>query len=349
MPKPKTRVFLDANIIIGAGKPPGGPEIARVVDLVEAGIVTVLTTDLTINEVIKKHVQNDFDLVKGVYSPRFRAAVSAITNVDLPSINRSQLRQTLHSLYSTSTKTMFDKLGATILAVDDVKPSVVLGAYSSGHGFFSGEGKKDQFPDAFAFECLKQVATADSPVIVVSQDGDFDKPVQTEANITLVKSLPALFTALGLEMAAPEVNTFLAGHDEELVELVDRELSDWTLYGDVEDSEIDNTVVTAVEIAQLIAFRPTDEGDPILVVGRLSVKATADFTHPNWDEATYDSEDGVLIPHDEVSGQTVLDLEIDFSALIAVDKDGEPMEFEELHFSNDDFVNVPLNPYEDYK
>lgn len=45
-PKPIPKVFLDANVVIGAGKPPGGPEIARIVDLVEAGLISVLTTDL---------------------------------------------------------------------------------------------------------------------------------------------------------------------------------------------------------------------------------------------------------------------------------------------------------------
>lgn len=348
MPKPRAQIFLDANIIIGAGKPPGGPEIDRVVDLVEAGIVSVFTTDLTIAEVIKKHVQNDFDLVKELCTPHFRLAVTAVTGVGLPAINRSQLRQSLHSLYSTSTKAMFDKLEATTLAIDGVNPSIVFGAYATGSGFFSGEGKKDQFPDAFAFECLKQVATPDSPVVVVSQDGDFDKPVLAEASISLVKSLPALFTELGLEMKAPKIDTFLTTNHNEFIELVDRELADWTLYGDVEDSEVDNTNVKEVEITQLIAFKPTAEGDPILAVGQMSVKATADYTHPNWDDATYDSEDKVLIPHDDVSGQTELDLEIDFSVFLSVDDNGEPTGFEGLQFRNDNFLYVSLSPHDEY-
>ncbi len=169
MTKSKTQIFLDANIIIGQGKPPGGPEIARVVDLVNAGIVSILTTDLTITEVIKKHVQNDFDLVKALCVPHFRAAVTTVTNVELPAVNRTQLRQSLHSLHASTTNAMFGKLKATTLAVDGVKPSLVLDAYAKGTVFFTREGKKDQFPDAFAFECLKQVATPDRPVILLSR------------------------------------------------------------------------------------------------------------------------------------------------------------------------------------
>ena len=66
MPKNKPKVFLDANIVIRAGKLPGGRELTRVIDLVDAGLVTVLTTDLTVTEVAKKHVQNDFDLIKDI-------------------------------------------------------------------------------------------------------------------------------------------------------------------------------------------------------------------------------------------------------------------------------------------
>ena len=49
-----TKVFLDANIVIRTGKPPGGPEFERIVDLVDAEIISILSTDLTIAEVAKK-------------------------------------------------------------------------------------------------------------------------------------------------------------------------------------------------------------------------------------------------------------------------------------------------------
>ena len=49
----KPRVFLDANIIISAGKPPGGPMMKRVTELVHAEIIDIITTDLTETEVAK--------------------------------------------------------------------------------------------------------------------------------------------------------------------------------------------------------------------------------------------------------------------------------------------------------
>ncbi|MFI4934730.1 MAG: PIN domain-containing protein [Caulobacterales bacterium] len=350
MPKTTLKVFLDANILIGAGKPPGGPEIVRVIDLVDAGLVTVLTTDLTITEVAKKHVQNDFDAIKEISQPHFRKIVEGATGVVLPDLKRPQLRQKLKAAYDESTAEMFKSLKAKTLAIDEVKPSVVFNAYAAGEGFFSGDGKKDQFPDAFAFECLKKEASKKEPVIIVSKDGDFAGPVESAKNISLVKSLPELFAALGLEMKVPEIDEFVEMHNDDLIKLVDQELNNWGLSSDdVMDAEIDEITVNSIEVKKLTAFRPTEEGDSILVVGKLDVQALVSYTHPNWDEAMYDSEDKVLIPFDDVSGESEVELTVDVSMSISVDDDGDPDSIEGLSLRNSDFQYVTLYPPDNYK
>ena len=45
------KIFTDANVVIRAGKPPGGPLISRVANLVDAGMIKVVTTDLTMTRV----------------------------------------------------------------------------------------------------------------------------------------------------------------------------------------------------------------------------------------------------------------------------------------------------------
>lgn len=349
LPKATPKVFLDANIVIGAGKPPGGPEIARVIDLVEAGLISVLTTDLTITEVAKKHAQNDFDAIKEITHPHFRQIVEGATGVVLPAIKRPALREKLKAIYDKSTAEMFKTLEAKALLIDDVKPSVVFDAYAASEGFFAGDGKKDQFPDAFAFECLKAEASEEHPVVIVSNDGDFDGPVGSAENMTLVKSLPDLFKALGLEMDAPELDAFFAAHDDQLVELVDKELNSWGLESDdVMDAEIEEIKVNSVGIQKFTAFKSIEKGGSILVVGSIHVDALIVFTHPNWDEAMYDSEDKVLIPSENVSGEADIELSIDVAMSITIDE-GEPDEIEEIRFRNADFQYVTLYPPDFYK
>ena len=159
MSKHRVKVFFDANIIIQAGKPPGGPLISRVADLVNAGLIKVLTTDLTVAEVAKKHADNDYEVIKEVGRPHFRKIMSEHLGISLPNINKAELKLSISKKYSELVAAMFAHLKAKTLAIDDIKPSKVFTAYTEKSGFFTGEGKRDQFPDAFIFECLKTEAT----------------------------------------------------------------------------------------------------------------------------------------------------------------------------------------------
>lgn len=349
MPKKPPKVFLDANVLISAGKPPGGPEISRVRDLVEADLISVLTTDLTVVEVAKHHAKNDLDILGDITAPHFRKLVEQHTGVKLIDLKKAALKGQLSEHYRTSTQSMMKGLKAEELTVDSVKPSTVLDAYANGTGFFEDGVKKDQFPDAFAFESLKLTASADQPVIVVSADNDFKKPTASEEHISLVGSFLELFEHLGLQHEAPEVEEWLEAHADDLIALTDSELDDWGLQGDVEDSEIDETTVTAVKLERVTAFKPIEAGDPILVFATITATTTVSYSHPNWDNASYDSEDKVLIPWDTVNGESEIEIEIDVSLTIAVDDDGDPAEIEELSFRNDRFVYVELHPYDPYE
>lgn len=180
----------------------------------------------------------------------------------------------------------------------------------------------------------------------MSDDGDFDAPARAEEHVTLVKSIPDLFTKLGLQVDAPVVDQFLEDKQTDLVALVDKELDDWGLIGNVEDSDIEETKVTSVEIITSTSFGSIQEGEPIIVIARLAVEADASYTHPNWDEAAYDSEDKVLIPFDDVSGTSEVSFDVDVLISISVDQDGQPSEIEELRFRNGDFQYVDLHPYD---
>ena len=347
--KPQQKVFLDANVVISAGKPPGGPIISRVEDLVDAGIVGILTTDLTVTEVAKKHAENDYDVVKDVARPHFRDIVEEHLGAKLPKISKSEMKQQIGETYHKKVTEMFDRLKATTLPIDDVKPSTVFDDYSHQKGFFSGDGKKDQFPDAFIFEAIKAEATEGDPVIIVSEDGDFKKPVADTDHVELLESIPELFTKLGLEIEAPEVDAFLTEHDDEVVTTVNKELNDWSLdVTDVRDAEVQESEVLSVEFGDTVAFRSTEEDGDILIVGTMKITAVVSYSHPDWDNAIYDSEDKELIPFDTVDGEKEVDLEADFSMSVSVE-DGVPTEIVDFQFRNTDFLSIEIDRYENYK
>jgi hypothetical protein len=55
-------------------------------------------------------------------------------------------------------------------------------------------------------------------------------------------------------------------------------------------------------------FRTADKGKDILVVGRIEMDVKVSYHHPDWDTATYDSEDKVLLPHHTVEGEKNIDV-----------------------------------------
>lgn len=341
--KSKWKVFLDANVVIEAGKPPGGPLLHRILDLVTAELVSVLTTDLTIAEVARKHADNEFQIIKDIGRPHFRELVKEHVGIKLPAVDKAALKDEILGKYLTSVSDMFGSLEAKILAVDDIKPSVVFGAYANKKGFFTGDGKKDQFPDAFIFECLKNEASKSCPVIVVSKDDDFVAPVEDAADITLVDSIPGLFKALGLQVDAPELDDFLKDQEEQLFAITARELNDWQLQAtDVDDAEIEVANVVNVSFPELVSFGSVEDGGSILVVGKIEIVANVAYTHPNWEEATYDSEDKVLIPFEDVSGEKEITFDADFSMTVAVDSKDGPAKVEDFRFRNSDFVYIDL-------
>ena len=118
---------------------------------------------------------------------------------------------------------------------------------------------------------------------------------------------------------------------------------------DVEDADIDEIRVTSVGIDDFVAFGPVEKGESVVVVGNVAITAMVSYTHPDWDNAMYDSEDKVLIPFDSVSGETEVTIEAPFSMSLLVDDDGAIMDIEEFRFRDDRFAYVELHPQEDYR
>ncbi|MBZ9974203.1 MULTISPECIES: PIN domain-containing protein [unclassified Mesorhizobium] len=240
---------------------------------------------------------------------------------------------------------MFERLRAKVLSIDNIKPSAVFDAYSADQGFFSGQSKRDQFPDAFIFECLKPEATDQTPLIIVSDDADFVSPSRSVKHLTVLKSIPDLFTELGYEIEEPDIFEFIDGSMDRIRDLLAEELANWEMIAtDVEDADVEQDWVEVETLHSFSVFGQIGDDRSILVVAKADLKVGVNYTHPDWATATYDSEDKVLIPTmEDVSGETEVRVDVDFSMTIAVDELGKPVEIESVTFRNDRFVYVALS------
>ncbi len=247
---------------------------------------------------------------------------------------------------------MFKSLGAETISIDSVKPSAVFDSYARKTGLFSADAKKDQFPDAFIFEALRAIAKKSDPLTIVSDDKDFAAAIKDAEHITRLKSIADLFAELGLTIeAAPDVEDFVENHRDDIIATVDNELNQWGLQvDDINDAEIEQSDVVNVKLVEFRTFRTAGEAKDILVVGKMQMEVHVSYHHPDWDTATYDSEDKVLFPHHTVEGETDVDIEANFSMTLKVDPKGKPTSIAQFSFDDDNFIWVSIGPNEyDYK
>ena len=312
----RSKVFIDADVAIGMGKPPGNWIFQRLLDLVNVGLISIVTTDLTIGQVVKHHVDDAYKTLAPLRESRFRDLVSNTLGIDLPRKSNANWRQSLKTQYENEVSEMFNKLKAETISLDQVTPSKIFSDYISGSGFFNPKNKPDQFADAFVFSAVVENANSDNPLVIVARDNDFKEPAKETPGVVLLKSIEELFAWFALEIKAPDlpnINEFLKHGlvSNELfkqeVELEDLELdNDWVIDAHINDVAIEN--VSAFELFH-------DD----IVIAMVDVKVELAVGYRSHDSYRYETE---LHPRSEIA---------DIALFAALDfEEGVPVAIQEV-------------------
>ena len=261
-------VFFDASVAIRVGAPPGNLMFRRLADLVRLDLINVITTELTVDEIVRHHTDNAFGKLRPLADQGFRALTTKYVELYLPVLSEQSLFEGVRDRITDGVKLMNITLDATVLPIDDVKPSLIFAAYDRGEGLFVARNKKNQFPDAFIFERLKMFASAERPLLVVAVDGDFDAPAKTEDHIELVDSFEELFAKLGLLVEEPDPDwepflyyDLMANEDFLAIVEVDHvECGEYTA----------KTICDSIDLVGMSAFKPISQHAPMLVNAEVS-------------------------------------------------------------------------------
>lgn len=352
MAKPAQRVFVDANNWISWGYDFGRAEASTLQDLVEHGLVRVLVADLTITEIAKRFTKIEFDKVEPLTKTDFRTAAKRHLEIELPEMDRDKLRRAIFKQQLDAvTGALNERFEVDVCGIDTVKPSTVLDDYAHGTGLFGPSAKKDQFPDAFIFAAIAATTSKNSPLIVLSQDGDFTEACIKHRHITRVSTMPELLKALGLQ---PEDKALMATVEAE-VELFEESmteaLADYTLDADdVEDAEVELLELLRIEDLEVRSLYRIIEGENTYIgFGHCSAELEVSYSHPDWDNAIWDSEDKRLIPIENVDGKTIASTRgFSFSFLVDME-DGKPVRIYDCEVRESWSVFLSLHPYDLYQ
>ena len=317
------QVFFDATALIKVGAPPGNETFRRLADLVGYGFITVVTTDLNKSEITRHHADLAFERLRQLSSRRFRRLASRYFNIVVPDMSETELRKQIKQHIADGVAEMFDRLNAKTVDINTVSPSQIFDDFDQSAGFFVAQNKKYQFPDAFIFQTLKQVATAATPLLIVSDDPDYCKPVENEDHFDLIISIDDLFGRLGLLVNEPDPDlepfmyNDLMGNGDFLnyVELESEDFQEYKL----------STICHTINFDNITAFQQLVESALILVSAKVSVEL--DVQREYHDGAAVETERGLA--------------DVSFYASIATDQDGDPSGITELriydcslHWSN---------------
>jgi predicted nucleic acid-binding protein len=340
-------VFIDANIFIADRRPPGGDTVRALKNLARSQKLRVLTTDLTILEIIKHFSRQDEDKLPGLSKRGVRTLIKEIVGVEIPEIDKHDLRERIWSRVETAVRDMLAATKAEIISIDGVTPSSVFSAYARGTGIFDGSAKKDQFPDAFIFEALKERASKEKHLFILSSDSDFAAVASGLETITHLKSVADLLQRLDLEISEEGIEEFIRSEEDRFGELILGELRDRfvTVNDGFSDLDGEITSVNQLDFVNIDEFQT--QPNEVFVTGRVSVSASVSYSGPDMSTATYDSEDKVAYPFRDISGEGEFDIDVDFTMTVLLDSNGVPEEIESVSVTGDDYLS--LSTEEDYR
>ncbi|AWH33946.1 PIN domain-containing protein [Stenotrophomonas sp. SAU14A_NAIMI4_8] len=305
------RLFVDANIWIAWGQGFAKAEATTLTELINHGLVKLVSTDLTLMEIAKRFRNNDIAALDPLIKADLKHAARQYLQLEIPGFDRDKLRVQIFNHHLQKVKlAMFSQFQAEVRSIDNVKPSHVLEQYTHGTGLFGPSGKKDQFPDAFIFAAVSGDVSAEKPLIVWSQDGDFAIACEESGHITRVTSMPQLLDALGIKREDDAIQELFDSQPELFLTALQEELMGYSIDADdVPDANVELLeVLDVISINVTSVYRAGEGEGKYIGFGKCEVRAQVEFNHPDWDSAIYDSEDKVLIPLHSVEGETELDL-----------------------------------------
>ena len=330
-------VFVDANVWIGMGQGFKKAEASTLEELVEHGLIKVISTDLTITEVTKHFRNSDVERLEPLTKGELSKAAKQLMGIDIPVLDRETLRSTFFARHRKLVSLqMITRMKAEIRSIDSVKPNHVLSQYTEGTGLFGASAKKNQFPDAFVFAAISSDVSAEKPLIIWSLDGDFTQACEQHPHIAQVKTMPKLLNALGIAPEGASMIELL----EERPDLFEVPLEDAIVGESVEARDVDDADVEVLGIERVrdvtvtSLYRVNGEANQYIGFGRCEPEALIHFTAPDWDTAVYDSEDKVRIPLESVEGEVEVELDEFGFSFLAIIKENQVESIQNLQLSD---------------
>jgi hypothetical protein len=296
-------VFVDTSTFIEQNYSFHGAVFQNLLRLCANGQAKVFVTDITYREVIAHieediakacqacaRLQRDARILRNLPHPPF---VGLFERIDPNSTTAELILQFKAFLERISTET----LSTSSVSIESVFDKYFLRKPPFGEG-----KKKDEFPDAFSLQALENWCEAREELMyVVSADGDMPKHCAGSKNLLHLQKLAEFINVVEFhdEVLAPSVDRLLEANAAAIEDAITNEFVNQGFWIEDQDGDVNGVDVKHLECLDRLVLE-IDKNSAVVQVDT-SITFEADIIYDDLDTASYDSEDKVLIPWQQIN------------------------------------------------
>jgi hypothetical protein len=342
-------IFIDTSVYRSHQFHFANPRFRTLLTLAKDGHLTLLTTDVTVQEV---HANLDKLFNEGLAEINRalagagllqRAKAYSLANVR-PPLNEEDARKELHR----EADSFFKQKGFTTLPASSISSSRILTQYFKQEPPFGTGKKKSEFPDAFAAAALLDWAEANTAsLLVLAEDGDWESVCATNAKLSHERSLSSAVEALLKEedkAGVLKAHELIAKFATELAAAVGEALvHEWVYLEDVDGEvlSIDPGTPKLLE-ARVVSV----DGSSATVELEVDCDASFEVSYDDPGSWIYDSEDKVAYYMNRI--KTTLERELTLDAEVVLNMDvheDEPLDVSSVSLNRGKRIGIVAEQY----
>jgi hypothetical protein len=241
---------------------------------------------------------------------------------------------------------------ATVVDAKEIDCEEILDRYFQTKPPFTKD-KSNEFRDAISLSSLK-THLGGEVAYVVSEDKILEDYCKEEDLLVYVESLPKLLDLHSATNArTAKLKTYIQEQQDVLIKLITEYISECDVYNGStwEDAEVDGFTVNDIHLFDTSVLSISDSEALVEIVARVQMNVSV--TGPDYNNGTYDKEDGIIYAFD--TSTQVVDLDLEYDVSVEIQYDFEDNEISEAEFtitieeaSRGIEVGVEENEVEDY-
>lgn len=245
----------------------------------------------------------------------------------------------------------------TTVDASNVEAEELLELYFNKMPPFGDGKKKSEFPDAISILSLKSQLTTDEKIYIVSDDKDLKTFCDSDTQLISVESLDKLLDLYNIhqDTGSEKVKKYFETNRSMVEDKITSYLEGCDVYNSStwEDAEVDDglSVVSVGEINPHVVFINDEESS---VTFDIDVEFEVTVTGPDFNNGTYDKEDGVIYTFDSTSNTVLISTTYTVEIYLMyefVDGELKEPEIHDIHISGVSSgieVSVEENEYDYY-